>query len=167
VDPHGFKGYSNQTLVNDKAIFVPRFIANSSISGICKDGDGERRDGVASIKQRRRDLQSDGVKDFVTALEHSRLKEDLELSTPSHDGYRNTIELLEGNNVVPLRSDTILFMQNGCKSEDPNQHLKDFLKLVDSLDLDVANRERTRMMEKLRNDILMFQQHQGKSLSEA
>ncbi|GJV62918.1 zinc finger, CCHC-type containing protein [Tanacetum coccineum] len=30
-------------------------------------------------------------------------------------------------------------------SEDPNQHLKDFLKLVDSLDLDVNNRERTRL----------------------
>ncbi|GKD56753.1 MAK10-like protein [Tanacetum coccineum] len=51
-------------------------------------------------------------------------------SRPSHGGYRNTIELLEGNNVVPLRSDTI----------------------------------RT---AKLRNDILMFQQHHGESLSEA
>ncbi|GJT58603.1 MAK10-like protein [Tanacetum coccineum] len=29
--------------------------------------------------------------------------------------------------------------------KDPNQHLKDFLKLVDSLDLDGANRERTRL----------------------
>nr|GEV60764.1 MAK10-like protein [Tanacetum cinerariifolium] len=28
-------------------------------------------------------------------------------SSPSHEGYRNTIELPEGNNVVPLRSDTI------------------------------------------------------------
>nr|GEV59676.1 integrase, catalytic region, zinc finger, CCHC-type, peptidase aspartic, catalytic [Tanacetum cinerariifolium] len=28
-------------------------------------------------------------------------------SGPSHEGYRNTIELLEGNNVVPLRFDTI------------------------------------------------------------
>ncbi|GJT83601.1 hypothetical protein Tco_1057943 [Tanacetum coccineum] len=28
-------------------------------------------------------------------------------SRPSHKGYRNTIELLEGDNVVPLRSDTI------------------------------------------------------------
>ncbi|GKF22829.1 zinc finger, CCHC-type containing protein [Tanacetum coccineum] len=46
-------------------------------------------------------------------------------SRPSHEGYRNTIELPEGNN------------------EDPNQHLKDFLKLVDSLDLDGENRERT------------------------
>ncbi|GJW55653.1 MAK10-like protein [Tanacetum coccineum] len=104
-------------------------------------------------------------------------------SRPSHEGYRNTIELPEGNNV-------------------------DFLKLVDSLDLDVANRERTRLRlfqfslryqasnwlerlptgsistwedlttrflaqffppgrtAKLRNDILMFQQHQGESLSE-
>nr|GEX65448.1 zinc finger, CCHC-type [Tanacetum cinerariifolium] len=28
-------------------------------------------------------------------------------SRPSREGYRNTIELLNGNNVVPLRSDTI------------------------------------------------------------
>ncbi|GJW70947.1 hypothetical protein Tco_0127864 [Tanacetum coccineum] len=70
-------------------------------------------------------------------------------SKPSHEGYRKTIELLEGNNVVPLRSDTILFVQNQmhhsyeyCSFEvDSNQHLKDLLKLVDSLDLDVANRE--------------------------
>ncbi|GJR61001.1 MAK10-like protein [Tanacetum coccineum] len=51
-------------------------------------------------------------------------------SKPSHEGYRNTIELPVGNNVVLLRSDTI----------------------------------RT---AKLRNDILMFQQHHGESLSEA
>ncbi|GJX77121.1 putative nucleotidyltransferase, ribonuclease H [Tanacetum coccineum] len=65
-------------------------------------------------------------------------------SRPSHEGYKNTIELPEGNNVVPLRSDTIRLVQNGCsfhglRSEDPNQHLKDFLKLVDSLDLDVPH----------------------------
>nr|GEU85954.1 hypothetical protein [Tanacetum cinerariifolium] len=73
------------------------------------------------------------------------------------------------------------------RSKDPNQHLKDFLKLVDSLDLDDENRERMRSITtwedlttrflaqffpperaaKLRNDILMFQQHQGESLSEA
>ncbi|GJS39382.1 zinc finger, CCHC-type containing protein [Tanacetum coccineum] len=107
-------------------------------------------------------------------------------SKPSYEGYRNTIEL-----------------------PDPNQHLKDFLKLVDSLDLDSANRERTRLClfqfslrdqasnwlerhptgpittwedltthflaqlfppgrtAKLCNDILMFQQYLGESLSEA
>ncbi|GJR24135.1 MAK10-like protein [Tanacetum coccineum] len=115
-------------------------------------------------------------------------------SKPSHEGYQNTIELPEGNNVVPLRSDTIRLVQNECsfhglRSEDPNQHLKDFLKLMDSIDLDVANRERTRLRSistwedlntgflaqffpprrttKLRNDILMFQQHQRESISEA
>ncbi|GJX27763.1 MAK10-like protein [Tanacetum coccineum] len=135
-------------------------------------------------------------------------------SKPSHEGYRNTIELPVWNNVVPLRSDTIRLVQNGCsfyglRSEDPNQHLKDFLKLVDSLDLDGENRERTRLRlfqfslrdqasnwlerlpagsistwedlttrflaqffpsgrtAKLRNHILMFQQHHGESLSEA
>nr|GEV00987.1 MAK10-like protein [Tanacetum cinerariifolium] len=66
-------------------------------------------------------------------------------SRPSHEGYRNTFELPEGNNVVPLQSDTIQLVQNGCsfyglRSEDPNQHLKDFLKLVDSLDLDDPSR---------------------------
>ncbi|GKE29983.1 hypothetical protein Tco_1445367 [Tanacetum coccineum] len=50
-------------------------------------------------------------------------------SKPSHEGYRN-IELPEGNNVVPLRSDTI----------------------------------RT---AKLYNDIIMFLQQQGESISEA
>ncbi|GKE36800.1 MAK10-like protein [Tanacetum coccineum] len=135
-------------------------------------------------------------------------------SKPSHEGYKNTIELPEGNNVVPLQSDTIRLVQNECsfhglRSEDPNQHLKDFLKLVDLLDLNGDNRERTRLClfqlslrdqasnwlerlpagsittwedlttrflahffppgrtTKLRNDILMFQQHQGESLSEA
>ncbi|GJU86759.1 MAK10-like protein [Tanacetum coccineum] len=135
-------------------------------------------------------------------------------SKPSHEGYRNTIELPVGNNVVPLRSDTILFMQNGCsfhrlRSEDLSKHLKDFLKLVDSLDLDGENKEIRRLhlfqfslrdqasnwlerlptgsittledlttrflaqffplgrTAKLRNDILMFQQHHGESLSEA
>ncbi|GJZ58861.1 MAK10-like protein [Tanacetum coccineum] len=115
-------------------------------------------------------------------------------SKPSHEGYRNTIELPVGNNVVPLRSNTIWLVQNGCsfhglRSEDPNQHLKDFLKLVDPLDLNDENKERMRSgsittwedlttcfhtqffppgrTTKLHNDILMFQQHQGESLSEA
>ncbi|GKB08962.1 MAK10-like protein [Tanacetum coccineum] len=69
-------------------------------------------------------------------------------SKPSHEGYRNTIELLVGNNVVPLRSDTIQLVQNRCsfhglRSEDSNQHLKDFLKLMDSFDFDSKNRART------------------------
>ncbi|GKB23209.1 zinc finger, CCHC-type containing protein [Tanacetum coccineum] len=135
-------------------------------------------------------------------------------SKPSHEGYRNTIELPIRNNVVPFRSDTIQLVQNECsfhelRSEDPNQHLKDFLKLVDSLDLEGENRERMRMRlyqfslcdqatnwlerlparsittwedlttrfiaqffppgrtAKLRNDILMFQQHHEESLSKA
>ncbi|GKE95060.1 MAK10-like protein [Tanacetum coccineum] len=135
-------------------------------------------------------------------------------SKPSHKAYRNTTELLVGNNMVPLRSDTIRLVQNrysfhGLRSEDPNQHLKDFLKLMDSLDLNNANRERTRMhlfqfslrdqasnwlerlppgsisiwedlttcfptqfflpgwTAKLHNDILIFQQHHGESLSQS
>ncbi|GKD38205.1 zinc finger, CCHC-type containing protein [Tanacetum coccineum] len=106
-------------------------------------------------------------------------------SKPSHEGYMNTIELSVGNNVVPFRSDTIRLVQNRCSfhrlcSEDPNQHLKDFLKLVDSLDLDgsiprwedlttrfLAQFFLSERTVKLRNDILMFQQHHGESRSEA
>ncbi|GKD28964.1 zinc finger, CCHC-type containing protein [Tanacetum coccineum] len=135
-------------------------------------------------------------------------------SKPNHEGYRNTIELPVGNNVVPLRSDTIRSVKNRCSfhglwSENSNQHLKDFLKLVNSLDFNGANRKRTclRLFQfslcdqasnwlerlpagsittwedctthflaqfflpgrtaKLRNNILMFQQHQEESISEA
>nr|GEU97069.1 hypothetical protein [Tanacetum cinerariifolium] len=100
-------------------------------------------------------------------------------SKPSHEGYKNTIELTE------LRSDTIRLVRNGCsfpglRSEDPNQHLKDFLKLVNSLNLNgsistwedlttcfLARFFPPKRTAKLRNDIIMFQQHQGDSLSEA
>ncbi|GKF88949.1 zinc finger, CCHC-type containing protein [Tanacetum coccineum] len=106
-------------------------------------------------------------------------------SKPSHEGYMNTIELPLGNNVVPLRSNTIRLVQNACsfhglRSKDPNQHLKDFLKLVDSLDLDgsittwedlitlfLAQFFPPGRTAKLRNDILMFQQHHGEFLSKA
>nr|GEX34807.1 MAK10-like protein [Tanacetum cinerariifolium] len=62
-------------------------------------------------------------------------------SKPSHVGYSNTIQLPVGNNVLPLRSDIIQLVQNECSlhglwSKDTNQHLKDFLELLDSLDLD-------------------------------
>ncbi|GJY43249.1 protein kinase-like domain, concanavalin A-like lectin/glucanase domain protein [Tanacetum coccineum] len=134
---------------------------------------------------------------------------------PSHEGYRNTIKLPHRwvINVYLLITPSVGRKLNalfhGLRSEDPNQHLKDFLKLVDSLDLDGENRERTRLRlfqfslrdqasnwlerlpagsittwedlttrflaqffppgrtAKLRNDILMFQQHHGESLSEA
>ncbi|GJW10587.1 hypothetical protein Tco_1576414 [Tanacetum coccineum] len=40
-----------------------------------------RGNGIAGIKRRRRDLSSDGVKNFATTLGRGRLKEDLESST--------------------------------------------------------------------------------------
>nr|GEW49186.1 putative reverse transcriptase domain-containing protein [Tanacetum cinerariifolium] len=116
-------------------------------------------DGVASIKRRHRKQSSEGVRIMAMALGRGRLKEDLKSSTwrrhpehkaKPHEGYMNTIELPVGNNVAPLRFDTIWLLQNGCsfhglRSEDPNKHLKDFLNLVDSLNLDGENRERTRL----------------------
>nr|GEW68889.1 hypothetical protein [Tanacetum cinerariifolium] len=106
-------------------------------------------------------------------------------SKPSYKGYKNSIELPVGNNMVPLRSDIIRLVQNRCtfhkiRSEDPNQHLKDFLKLMDSLDLEgsittwedlitcfLAQFFPSGWTAKLLNDILMFQQHHGESLSKA
>ncbi|GKE23788.1 hypothetical protein Tco_1435300 [Tanacetum coccineum] len=89
-------------------------------------------------------------------------------SKPSHEGYRNTIELPIGNNVVPLRSDTIQLVQNRCSFhglwfEDPNQHLKDFLKLVDSLDLDRENKERTHPRRIQKNHLNRFRNSTSRS----
>ncbi|GJU12388.1 reverse transcriptase domain-containing protein [Tanacetum coccineum] len=51
------------------------------------EADQYRGDGVASTKRRCRDFQSDVVEDFVTALERSHLKEDLEPSTWAELNY--------------------------------------------------------------------------------
>ncbi|GJR06204.1 putative reverse transcriptase domain-containing protein [Tanacetum coccineum] len=152
-----------------------------------------RGDGVAGIKRCRCDLSGDGVRNLATTLGRGRLKEDLESST-----WRRRQD---------FKATPCLFHK--LQSEDPNQHLKDFLKLLDSLDLDGKNKERTHLRlfqfslrdqasnwlerlpagsittwedlttrflaqffppgrtTKLCNDILMFQQHHGESLSEA
>nr|GEX15729.1 MAK10-like protein [Tanacetum cinerariifolium] len=73
-------------------------------------------------------------------------------SKPSHEGYRKSIELPIGKNVESLRSNTIRLVQKECSFhglwlKDPNQHLKDFLKLVDSLDLDGENKDRTQPID--------------------
>nr|GEW98394.1 Gag-Pol polyprotein [Tanacetum cinerariifolium] len=118
---------------------------------------GKKRDKIATLHEEAQKLHTDcrdGVKissDVIRICKRRRDENPIrtlgDYSRPSHEGYRNAIELLDWNNVVPLQFDTMWLVQNGCafyglRSEDPNQHLKDFLKLVDSLDLDVANRER-------------------------
>ncbi|GJX88590.1 hypothetical protein Tco_0340604 [Tanacetum coccineum] len=66
-------------------------------------------------------------------------------SKPSHEGYRNTIELPVGNNVI-------LYLKYGLVSRT---YSKKSLVMA------------SRRTAKLRNDILMLQQHHGDSLSEA
>ncbi|GJS33271.1 MAK10-like protein [Tanacetum coccineum] len=71
-------------------------------------------------------------------------------SKPSHEGYRNTIELFvrnlcgtfDPNHPVMLQIELLILR---LWPEDPNQHLKDFSKLMDSLDLDGENKERKRL----------------------
>ncbi|GJX50689.1 reverse transcriptase domain-containing protein [Tanacetum coccineum] len=73
------------------------------------------------------------------------------LLRPSHEGYRNTIELPKGNNVVPLRSDTIRI--RSIWEDLTTRFLAQFFP--------------PRRTAKPCNDILIFQQHQGESLFEA
>ncbi|GJY82071.1 zinc finger, CCHC-type containing protein [Tanacetum coccineum] len=108
---------------------------------------------------------------------------------PSHEGYRNTIELLEGNNVVPLRFNTIRLVKNGCSFHalwermrmrwfqfslcDQARNWLERLSVgsistwVDLTTCFLAQFFPSGRTAKLRNDILMFQQHKGESLSEA
>ncbi|GJX52901.1 zinc finger, CCHC-type containing protein [Tanacetum coccineum] len=107
-------------------------------------------------------------------------------SKPSHEGYRNTIELPNGNNVVPLRSDTIQLVQNRCLFHERTRlHLFQFSlrdqasnwlkrllagpisRLEDLTTRFLAEFFPPRRTAKLCNDHLMFQQHQRESLSEA
>ncbi|GJX64367.1 zinc finger, CCHC-type containing protein [Tanacetum coccineum] len=88
-------------------------------------------------------------------------------SKPSHEGYRNTIELSVGNNVVPLRSDTIRLVQRGSSNwleRLPAGFITTWKDLTTYFLAQFFPLGRT---VKLRNDILMFQQHQRESLSEA
>ncbi|GJX92265.1 zinc finger, CCHC-type containing protein [Tanacetum coccineum] len=98
-------------------------------------------------------------------------------SKPSHEGYMNTIEFPVGNNVVPLRSDTIWertrlrLFQFSLRDQASN-----WLERLPAGSISTWEDLTTRFLAqffppgrtaKLRNDILMFQQHHGESLSEA
>ncbi|GJR70143.1 zinc finger, CCHC-type containing protein [Tanacetum coccineum] len=82
-------------------------------------------------------------------------------SRPSHEGYRNTIELPERNNMVP--SDTIWLASNWLERL-PAGSISTWEDLTTRFLAQFFPSGRT---AKLRNDILMFQQHHEESLSEA
>ncbi|GJR65091.1 zinc finger, CCHC-type containing protein [Tanacetum coccineum] len=98
-------------------------------------------------------------------------------SKPSHEGYRNTIDLPVGNNVGPFRSDTIRertrlrLFQFSLRDQASN-----WLERLPTGSITIWEDLTTRFLAqffppgrtaKLRNNILMFQQHQGESLLEA
>ncbi|GJU47962.1 MAK10-like protein [Tanacetum coccineum] len=98
-------------------------------------------------------------------------------SKPSHEGYMNTIELPVGNNVVPLRSDTIrertrlrlfqfshLDQASNWLERLPVGSITTWEVLTSRFLVQLFLPGRT---AKLRNDILMFQQHHRESLSKA
>ncbi|GKB17257.1 zinc finger, CCHC-type containing protein [Tanacetum coccineum] len=89
-------------------------------------------------------------------------------SKPSHEGYRNTIELPVGNNVGKTRIVYFNFLYAiklaiglNAFQQDPSSTWEDLTTLF------LAQFFPPRRTAKLRNDILMFQQHHGESLSEA
>ncbi|GJX06588.1 MAK10-like protein [Tanacetum coccineum] len=89
-------------------------------------------------------------------------------SKPSHEGYRNTIELPEGNNVgKALRVFISIFLRYQASN---------WLERLPAGSISTWDDLTTRFLaqffppgrtKKLHNDILMFQQHHGESLSEA
>ncbi|GJR09860.1 zinc finger, CCHC-type containing protein [Tanacetum coccineum] len=110
----------------------------------------ERGDGVAIIKRRCQDLHRDGVRDSATESGRGRLKDDLESSTERTrlrlfqfsfcDQASNWLERLPAGSITTWEDLTTRFL---AQFFPPGRTVK------------------------LRNDILMFQQHQGESLSKA
>ncbi|GKE13243.1 zinc finger, CCHC-type containing protein [Tanacetum coccineum] len=98
-------------------------------------------------------------------------------SRPSHEGYRNTIELLDGNNVVPLRSDIIrerthLHLFQFSLYDQANNWLERLPAGSISIWEDLTTRFLAQFFppgrtSKLQNDIMISQQHHGESFSEA
>ncbi|GKD23034.1 zinc finger, CCHC-type containing protein [Tanacetum coccineum] len=101
-------------------------------------------------------------------------------SKPSHEGYRNTIKLPVGNNVVPLRSNTIrenrertrlhlfqFFLRDQASNWRERLHAGSISTWEDLTTQFLAQFFPPRRTVKLHNDILMFQQHHGESQSEA
>nr|GEU92504.1 hypothetical protein [Tanacetum cinerariifolium] len=98
-------------------------------------------------------------------------------SKPSHEGYKNTIELPVGNNVVPLRSDTI--RERTCLRLFQFYLRDQAINYLERLPVgsittweDLTTRFLAQFFPpgrtaKHRNDILMFQKHHGESLSGA
>ncbi|GJX14693.1 zinc finger, CCHC-type containing protein [Tanacetum coccineum] len=88
-------------------------------------------------------------------------------SKPNHEGNKNTIQLPEGNNVATLLD---CHHQVGCKNSSnwlgrlPAGSISTWEELTSRFLAQFFPLGRT---AKLRNDILMFQRHQGESLSEA
>nr|GEV62669.1 RNA-directed DNA polymerase, eukaryota [Tanacetum cinerariifolium] len=73
----------------------------------------EVRDEIFSQCYRLRSLEWEQESATVT-FDKNPIRTLGDYSKPSHEGYRNIIELPIANNVVPLRSDTIWLVQNGC-----------------------------------------------------
>ncbi|GJY90128.1 MAK10-like protein [Tanacetum coccineum] len=80
-------------------------------------------------------------------------------SKPSHEGYRNTIELPVGNNVFSLRDQASNWLERL-----PARSITTWEDLTTRFLAQFFPPGRT---AKLRNDILMFQQHHEESLSKA
>ncbi|GKB71073.1 MAK10-like protein [Tanacetum coccineum] len=89
-------------------------------------------------------------------------------SKPSHEGYRNTIELPEGNNVERTRLRLFQFSLRDQASNWlerlPAGSISTWEDLTTRFLAQFFPLERT---AKLHNNIFMFQQHQGESISEA
>nr|GEW27383.1 MAK10-like protein [Tanacetum cinerariifolium] len=62
-------------------------------------------------------------------------------SKPSHEGSKNTIELPEGNNAVPLRSDTIRWIMRRKLDPkgDPNRRVSNFTRRIKRMYVFVRN----------------------------
>ncbi|GKB50358.1 hypothetical protein Tco_0901111 [Tanacetum coccineum] len=78
-------------------------------------------------------------------------------SKPSHEGYRNPIELPEGNNVVPLRSDTIRTREEkGTKDDaifdDSNKKSDESKAVVSQKGVDEENGDGDKLIKIIEED---------------
>nr|GEW41320.1 reverse transcriptase domain-containing protein [Tanacetum cinerariifolium] len=140
-----------------------------SYADVCL-GDCKASGEVLTTSTSRRHGFDDGVMDLTMASrgDENPIRTLGDYSKPSHEGYRNNIELPEGNNtgknayvfiLIFLRDQASNWLE--CR---PTRSVSTWKDLTTHFLAQLFPLGRT---TKLHNDILIFQQHQGESLSEA
>nr|GEX28797.1 zf-CCHC domain-containing protein/DUF4219 domain-containing protein/UBN2 domain-containing protein [Tanacetum cinerariifolium] len=143
-------------LENNEVLSDTPYYSSSSLDKESWENDSSSLQEMLEMPKAPKDKHGLGYTDVIASSSSSKTKKSSPKNikmpsvepaslVPSARELANADELNRLAKVSPLRSDTIRLVQNRCAFyeimfEDPIQHLKDFLKIVDSINLNGGTR---------------------------